>query len=374
VEIDVLIVGAGPVGCVLAERLASQSGLKVLMIDRREHLAGNCFDRQHESGVMIHQYGPHYFRTDSQPLLDYLSQFTSWIPGNYIVKSSINGELYPFPINLDTLEQFFGRPFTSEEAEKFLDEIRQKIETPANSEEFVLSRVGKDLYEAFYKGYTIKQWGKTPAELDASVCGRIPIRFNRDDRYVGHKFQVTPANGFSALFANMIDHANIELRLNTAYADIKNSVVPRLGTFYTGPLDEYFDYVLGELPWRSLRFDFKVSEQEYEQPCVQINYPNENDYTRSVEIKHVTQQKIDRTVVCYEYPQASGEPYYPVPDPNARALAEKYKALAEEESKKNICFVGRLAQYTYINTDEAIQRALDVYQRFAEGALWQNCV
>jgi UDP-galactopyranose mutase len=373
-SVDVLIVGAGPVGCVLAERLASQSGLKVLIIDRRHHLAGNCFDREHESGVMIHQYGPHYFRTDSQHLLDYLSQFTDWIPGNYIVKSSVNGQLYPFPINLDTLEQFFGRRFTSEEAQTFLNEIRQKIDTPSNSEEFVLSRVGKELYEAFYKGYTIKQWGKTPAELDASVCGRIPIRFDRDDRYVGHKFQVTPAKGFNALFSKMIEDPNIEVRLNTAYSDIKKTIVPRLGTFYTGPLDEYFDYVLGELPWRSLRFDFKVSENEYEQPCVQINYPNENDYTRSVEIKHVTQQKIDRTVVCYEYPQASGEPYYPVPDPQARALAVKYSALAAEESKKNICFVGRLAQYTYINTDEAIQRALDVYQKFAEGALWPNCV
>ena len=196
-----VIAGAGPVGCVIAERLASQLGWKVLIVDKRHHIAGNCFDTRHESGVLIHRYGPHYFRTNKEELIDYLSEFTEWVPGNYIVKSSINNELFPFPINLLTLRQFFKRPdMTSEEAEQLLASLRDDISNPENSEEFVLSRVGKELYEAFYLGYTLKQWDMHPKDLAPSVCGRIPVRLNTDSRYVDHKFQVTPAEGFSQMW------------------------------------------------------------------------------------------------------------------------------------------------------------------------------
>lgn len=373
-EVDVLIVGAGPVGCVIAERVANELDLNVLIVEQRNHVAGNTYDRTHESGVMIHQYGPHYFRSDSESLIQYLSKWTEWHPGNYVVKVFTRGELFPFPINLDTLEQFFGRKFTAEEAQEHLEQIREKIEDPKNSEEFVLSRVGRELYEAFYYGYTCKQWGQTPAELNPSVCGRIPIRFNRDNRYVNQKFQQMPARGYTALFTNMIEHPKIEVMLNTSYRDIKDKIQPRFATVYCGPLDDYFNYQLGSLPWRSLDFDFRSYDQEFKQPCVQINYPNDHEYTRTVEIKHVTAQQAPNTVVSYEYSKATGDPYYPVPDIQNQKLLARYRELAEGEKKNNVYFVGRLAEYRYLNTDEAIERALSVYAEIRNQIKCQNSV
>lgn len=363
-----LIAGAGPVGCLLAERMASVLGWKVLLIDKRPHIAGNCFDTNHESGVMIHRYGPHYFRTNNPELLNYLSQFTEWIPGNYIVKSQTRGELFPFPINLLTLRQFFNKPdMTAEEAAQLLEEKREKIDHPKNSEEFVLSRVGRELYEAFYLGYTLKQWDIHPRDLAASVAGRIPIRLNTDERYVDHKYQVTPAKGFTQMFQNMIKHPNIEVRLGTDYNDIKDTIIPEKVTIYTGPIDEYFDYKLGKLPWRSLEFEFKEEPKEFVQPCVQINYPNEHAYTRTVEIKHVTQQQHPHTVISYEYPRAEGDPYYPIPMDANKQLYDKYKALADEETANNrVHFCGRLAEYKYFNTDEVLERALNTFNLIRE--------
>lgn len=368
-QYDLLIVGAGPVGCVVAERAARLKGWRSLIIEKRNHIAGNCYDRYHESGVLIHQYGPHYFRTNKKELFDYLSEFTGWIPGNYIVKSSTRGELFPFPINLKTLEQFFGRTFTAEEAEAFLEEIRIKKDHIDNSEDFVLSRVGKEMYEAFYLGYTLKQWEKHPRELNKSVCGRIPIRFNRDERYVDHDYQFTPDKGFTELFTRMTDHELIDIRLETDFESIRGEITPRIATLYSGPVDAYFNYQLGKLPWRSLDFTFTEYPEEYVQPCVQINYPNDHPYTRSVEIKHVTQQKSPNTVVSYEVPVSEGDPYYPIPaDANAE-LYQRYKVLADEENRKNkVYFSGRLARYTYINTDEAIEMALDTINEIIRDA------
>lgn len=365
---SLIIAGAGPVGCVIAERAASVLGWNVLIVDKRNHIAGNCYDMYHESGVMIHRYGPHYFRTNNEDLLQYLSQFTEWIPGNYIVKASTRGELFPFPINLLTLRQFFKKPdMTAEEAAELLEEKREKIDNPANSEEFVLSRVGRELYEAFYLGYTKKQWSIHPKDLATSVAGRIPIRLNTDERYVDHKNQVTPAKGFTAMFAKMIDHPNIDVMLETDYMDIKDSIKPSVATVYAGPIDEYFGNRFGKLPWRSLEFEFKKTEQELIQPCVQINYPNEHDYTRTVEIKHVTKQEHPHTVISYEYPQAEGDPYYPIPRAVNKELYEKYKALtAEETEKNNVYFCGRLAEYMYYNTDEVIERALATFNTIKE--------
>jgi len=359
---DAVIVGAGLSGCVLAERIANELNKKILLIDRRNHIAGNCYDSYMNNGVLVHRYGPHYFRTNKLELIDYLSNFTSWIDGNYVVKSLYEGKLYPFPINLDTLEQFFQRPLTIDTAQKLLEEQREHIAQPKNSEEFVLSQVGQRLYKAFYLNYTTKQWGKHPRELSASVCGRIPIRLNRYNHYVDHQFQIMPANGYTVMVQRMIDHPNIDLRLNIDFKKINMADIPM--TIYTGAIDEYFNNCYGPLPWRSLKFKYRNIEQEYVQPCVQINYPNEHEYTRTIEIKHVTGQKNPQTTLIYEYPSVEGEPYYPVPTLENRLLYEKYKSLAEKENfEKNVYFTGRLAQYAYFNMDEVIEEALNVFEK-----------
>jgi UDP-galactopyranose mutase len=363
-NVDLLIVGAGPVGCVVAEQAATKRGWKSLLIDKRSHLAGNCFDGLHDSGVLIHKYGPHYFRTNSEQLYSYLSQFTEWVPGQYFVKVKSKERLYSFPINLITLEQFFQRPFDEESAKKLLEEIRVPIAQPKNSEEFVLSRVGPKLYETFYLGYTLKQWERHPKDLDPSVCGRIPVRFNRDERYVDHKYQVTPKEGFTSMFKKMVKKPQIEFKPNVDYREIKNQIVPKVATVYCGPADEYFDYKLGKLPWRSLDFEFREYKKEFVQPCVQINYPTEYSYTRSVEIKHTTHQKSENTVVSYEYPREIGDPYYPVPSAEANSLFSRYKELIERETASNaIYFSGRLANYKYLNTDEAIESAFKTFDQ-----------
>lgn len=363
-DVDLLVCGAGPVGCVVAERAAHVLGWRVLVVERRPHLAGNCFDSIHASGVRIHNYGPHYFRTNDVQLLRYLSRFTDWVPGNYIVKSSVGGKLYPFPINLTTLEQFFGRKLDAASAEFLLSGKRVAIENPRNSEEYVLSKVGRELYENFYLNYTLKQWGRHPRELAPSVCGRVPIRLNRDERYVDHRFQLMPKDGFTALFTRMLRHRKIRMLLDTDFREIQRLVQPRRATLYSGPIDVYFDRCFGPLPYRSLRFDFTPLKVEYHQPCVQINYPNEHSWTRSVEIKHVTGQRHPHTVVCHETPQDSGEPYYPVPAPAHQQLYERYRQRADQATRRDrVYFCGRLAQYRYFNTDEAILEALQCFER-----------
>jgi UDP-galactopyranose mutase len=362
-DVDLLICGAGPVGCVLAERAARLLGWRVLIVDRRRHLAGNCYDSRHQNGVLIHNYGPHYFRTRDESLLKYLSRFTDWIPAHYEVKSLLRGELFPFPINLATLEKFFQRSLSAEEAERLLAERRQATTNPRNSEEYVLSRVGRELYEAFYLRYTLKQWDIHPRELDATVCGRIPVRLNRDNRYVDHRYQVMPARGFTAMFARMTQHRKIRILLDCPFQKVRRRIRPRKATVYTGPIDEYFDWQLGRLPYRSLQFEWVPYKTEYKQPCVQINYPNDSPYTRSVEIKHVTGQKHPETVVSYERPCSSGEPYYPVPKAENLTLYRRYQQLAEDETRRNrVWFCGRLAQYRYFNTDEVIGEALKCFE------------
>lgn len=360
---DLLVVGAGPSGCVVAERAASVLGLRVLVVERRAHIAGNCFDRVHESGVFIHEYGPHYFRADDDALIAYLSRFTAWTPGDYRVQCRIGSSSYPFPINLTTLERFFGRPLDADGARALLAAKAEPIAEPRNSEEFVLSRVGRELYEAFYLGYTLKQWGRHPRELDASVCGRIPIRFDRDERYVDAPFQKMPARGFTELFRRMLDHPRIRVLLGTDFRDL-HELEPR-AVVHCGPVDEYFEHRCGRLPWRSLRFEHRVYEgEEYRQPCVQINYPGAEPYTRTVEIKHLTGQRHPSTVVTYEYPQATGDPYYPVPGAESAAIYRAYRELAAvEERERRVFFTGRLATYRYLNSDQAMLGALATFER-----------
>lgn len=362
-DVDLLVCGAGPAGSVIAERAASVLGWKVLVIDRRAHVAGNCHDAFHANGVLVHRYGPHYFRTNDDSLLRYLGRFTDWLPARYEVKSLVRGKLHPFPINLTTLEMFFGDRLDAASAEALLRRLRQPIDAPANSEEFVLGRVGRELYEAFYRGYTLKQWGVSARELDPGVCGRIPVRLDREGGYVQHRYQVMPARGFTSLFRRMLTHRRIRVLTDCDFAEVRDLITPRRATVYTGPIDEYFGHRLGRLPYRSLRFEFVPVAREYVQPCVQINYPNDGPWTRSVEIKHVTGQRHAETVVSYERSAATGEPYYPVPTTANRALYDRYRSLAERETAvRDVYFCGRLAQYRYFNTDEVIQEALACFE------------
>ncbi len=365
---DYLIVGAGFAGSVLAERLASQCGAMCLVIDRREHIGGNAFDKFDAAGVLIHPYGPHYFRTNSDRIVAYLSQFTEWHPVNYKILAWTGGRYWQFPINLNTFEQLLGRPSSSEEMEATLAEWRVPIERPANSEEIILSQVGERLYEMFFKSYTRKQWQREPRELDASVCGRIPIRTNRDDRFLSEKFQALPTRGYTAIFEKMLAHPAIEVRLGTDYREARAQVdFKRL--IFTGPIDEYFDHCFGPLPYRSLRFEPETfTDREFFQPAMQVNFPNDHDFTRIVEIKHATGQVIPATTIVREYPQDFGpgrEPYYPIPAPAARALYERYAALAAAEPK--VTFTGRLATYRYYNMDQVVGMALADFEKLRAG-------
>jgi len=359
---DVLIAGAGFAGAVMAERLASQSGLRCLVVDRRTHIGGNAHDHTDAAGVLLHTYGPHYFRSNSERIVDYLGQFTEWHPVEYKILSQAEGRLWQFPINLNTFEQLIGRPSTPEEMQATLAEWRVDIPEPKNSEEVIVSQVGWKMYEMFFKNYTRKQWRRDPKELDASVCGRIPIRTNRDDRYLSEKFQALPKEGYTRMFEKMLDHPLIEVRLNTDYREL----VGRTGhrhLVYTGAIDEYFDCCYGPLPYRSLRFEPETLQQEYFQPAMQVNYPNEEAFTRIVELKHATGQKLPVTTIVREYPEDYGpgkEAYYPIPAPDARALYEKYRLLAEKEA--GVSFIGRLATYRYYNMDQVVGMALAEFE------------
>lgn len=360
---DYLIVGAGFAGAVLAERLASQSGATCLVIDRRAHIGGNAHDHYDAAGVLLHDYGPHYFRTNSDRIVAYLSQFTEWHAVEYKILSWTGGRYWQFPINLNTFEQLLGRPSTSEEMARTLAEWRVPIAEPRNSEEVIVSQVGTRLYEMFFQNYTRKQWRRDPRELDASVCGRIPIRLNRDDRYLSEKFQALPRDGYTAMFRKMLAHPKIEVRLGTDYREVRAQIAHR-HLIFTGPLDEYFEHRFGPLPYRSLRFEPETLAQEYYQPVMQVNYPNDHDFTRIVEIKHATGQRLPVTTIVREYPEDFGpgkEPYYPIPAPDARALYQRYADLAAAAS--GVSFVGRLATYRYYNMDQVVGMALAEFEK-----------
>lgn len=357
--IDYLIVGAGLAGCVLAERLAGQLGKTVLMVDKRDHIGGNCYDYYDEAGILVHRYGPHYFRTDNKKVLDYLSQFTEWHPHSYKILAFVDGRLVPLPINLDTVNMLYGLNLSSFELQEFFEKVREPVAEIKTSRDVVVSQVGQALYEKFFKGYTIKQWGLDPSELEASVCGRIPVRTNRDDRYFNARYQMMPRHGYTRMFTRMLAHPNIHLLLKTDFNDIKDHV-PHARLIYTGPIDEFFHYQFGPLPYRSLRFEFETLDQEWFQPVSQVNYPNDYDYTRIVEIKHATGQKHPRTTIVREYPSETGDPFYPVPRSRNQSLYEKYRT--EAGRLENVFFIGRLAQYKYLNMDEVVAMALELFE------------
>jgi len=371
---DFLIVGAGFAGSVLAERIASQLGKTCLVVERRNHIGGNAYDHHDRAGVLVHDYGPHYFRTNSQRIVDYLSQFTEWHPVEYKILSWTHGRFWQFPINLNTFEELIGRPSTTEEMEAQLAEWRVKIANPKNSEEVIVSQVGWKLYEMFFQNYTRKQWQRDARQLDPSVCGRIPIRTNRDDRYLSEKFQALPKNGYTSMFQKILSHPKIDVWLNTDYREVRQHV--RFGhLIFTGPIDEYFDHCFGRLPYRSLRFEPETLPQEYFQPAMQVNYPNDHDFTRIVEIKHARGQKLPSTTIVREYPQNFGpghEPYYPIPALDAKALYSKYAERAALE--KNVGFVGRLATYRYYNMDQIVGMALAEFNRLRISRQYQVSV
>jgi UDP-galactopyranose mutase len=357
---DWLVVGAGFAGSILAERLATQRGEKVLVIDRREHIAGNAYDHLDDAGLLIHRYGPHIFHTNSQAVVAYLSQFTEWRDYEHRVLAQVDGMLVPIPINLDTVNKLYGLNLTSEGMEAFLASRREDLPEIVTSEDVVVSTVGRELYEKFFRGYTRKQWGLDPSELSRTVTARIPTRTNRDDRYFNDTFQKMPAEGYTRMFERMLSHPNIEVRLGTDYRDIVDTVAaPR--TIFTGPIDEYFDFRLGRLPYRSLRFEHVTRDVEWAQPVAVVNYPQTEDYTRVTEYKHLTGQTHPRTSLTYEYPSAEGDPYYPIPRPENQELFAQYQALAARTS--NVWFVGRLATYRYYNMDQVVGQALATFDR-----------
>ncbi len=359
---DYLVVGAGFAGSVIAERLASQHDAKVLVIDRRPHVGGNAFDVKDEAGVLIHQYGPHIFHTNSDEIVDYLSQFTNWRPYEHRVLAEVRGKLVPIPINRTTLNLLFDLDLkTDEEAAAYLESRAEPVDEITTSEDVVISAVGRELYELFFQGYTRKQWGIDPSELDKAVTARIPTRTNTDDRYFGDKHQIMPAEGYTAMFKRMLDHPNIDLMLGTDWRDVRDDI-DASHIVYTGPIDEYFDYRFGKLPYRSLRFEHKVLDEEKHQPVAVVNYPDPSvPYTRITEYKHLTGQTHPRTSVTYEYPSAEGDPYYPIPRPENQALFKKYERLAD--STAGVTFVGRLATYRYYNMDQVVGQALAAFRR-----------
>ena len=360
---DYLIVGAGFAGSVLAERLASQHDAHVLIVDKRPHVGGNAYDHPDEAGVLIHQYGPHIFHTNSDEIVDYLSQFTQWRPYEHRVLAQVRGQLVPIPINRTTVNRLFGLDLrTEDEAAAWLASRAERVAEIRTSEDVVISAVGRELYELFFQGYTRKQWGIDPSGLDKAVTARIPTRTNSDDRYFGDKHQIMPLHGYTAMFNRMLDHPNIDVLLSYDYRDIMDEVEAG-HIIYTGPVDEYFGYRFGKLPYRSLRFEHKVVEQESFQPVAVVNYPDPQvPYTRITEYKHLTGQTHPWTSVTYEYPAAEGDPYYPIPRAENQALYKKYEALAD--ANPNVTFVGRLATYRYYNMDQVVGQALAAFRRF----------
>jgi UDP-galactopyranose mutase len=364
---DTLVVGAGFAGAIVAERLATELGHRVLVIDRREHIAGNAFDYYDDSGTLVHKYGPHIFHTNAEKVVDYLSRFTEWRPYEHRVVARVGEQLLPMPINRDTINRLYGLDLqTEEEVEAFYAERREERPRMETSEDAVVAKVGWELYETFFRGYTRKQWELDPKDLHASVCARIPIRTNTDDRYFTDSFQNMPADGYTAMFERMLDHANIEVRLETSFEAVRDEV--EYGHLvWTGPIDEYFGHRFGPLPYRSLHFDLDTVETPdggFALPAGSINEPDASvPYTRCTEFRRLSgQEGLTRSTVAYEYPRSEGDPYYPIPREQNRRLFKRYRELADEIAG-DVTFVGRLANYQYLNMDQVTAQALATFER-----------
>ena len=357
---DYLVVGAGFAGAVVAERLAAGAGKKVLIVDKRHHIGGNAYDHYDEAGILVHKYGPHIFHTNSREVFDYLSRFTEWRPYQHRVRAWVDGQLLPIPINLDTVNRLYGLNLTSFQVEEFFQSVAEMRPQIRTSEDVIVSKVGRELYEKFFRNYTRKQWDLDPSELDATVTARVPVRTNRDDRYFTDTYQAMPLHGYTRMFERMLTHPNIKIMLNTDYREIER-VIPYGEMIYTGPVDEFFQVRFGKLPYRSLDFQFVTYERPVYQDAPVVNYPNENPYTRCTEFKYLTGQEHAKTSVVYEYPRAEGDPYYPVPRPENAAMYREYEALARMTN--GVHFSGRLATYKYYNMDQVVAQSLTLYKR-----------
>jgi UDP-galactopyranose mutase len=360
---DWMIVGAGFAGSVLAERLASQRNEKVLVIDKRDHIAGNAYDLKDAAGILIHQYGPHIFHTNSDTIVEYLSQFTAWRPYAHRVLAKVDGQLLPIPINLDTVNRLYGLSLNSEQLENFFAEKAELKDEIITSEDVVVNKVGRDLYEKFFRGYTRKQWGLDPSDLDKSVTSRVPTRTNRDDRYFEDKHQCMPLEGYTKMFTRMLDHPNIIVETGKQFREMRQRAKYK-HLIFTGPVDEYFDYCFGKLPYRSLRFEHQTLNKPWHQPVGVINYPQTENYTRITEYKHLTGQIHTKTSLTYEFPSDIGDPFYPVPRPENQINYKKYEKMANVT--QDVWFAGRLATYRYYNMDQIIGQALATFRRIDE--------
>ena len=366
---DVLVAGAGYAGAIMAERLASQCGYSVLVVDRRDHIAGNAYDYHDEHGVMVHAYGPHIFHTNAEGVVEYLSRFTDWRPYEHRVMARVGEQLLPIPINRTTVNDLYGLDLRSDEdVAAFYAERAEPMDFVRNSEDAVVSKVGRDLYEKFFRGYTRKQWQRDPKELHASVCARIPTRTNEDDRYFTDWHQAMPTDGYTAMFERLLDHPGIEVRLETELDAVRDDVEhDRL--VYTGPIDAFFDYEYGALPYRSLEWELRnepTPDRALVQPSASINFPSEDvPYTRTTEFRHLTGQIHDSSTIAVEYPRSEGDPYYPIPNDETRALYKRYEARAAQ--LPDITFVGRLARYQYLNMDQVVAQALSTFGKLVEG-------
>ena len=360
---DWLIVGAGFAGAILAERLARVRNERVLVVDRRNHVGGNAYDHLDDAGVLIHRYGPHIFHTNSEAVFTHLSQFTAWRPYEHRVLGQVDGQLVPIPINLDTVNRLYGLSLTSGELEAWFAARAERVAEIRTSEDVIVSRIGRELYEKFFQAYTIKQWGLDPSQLDRAVTARVPVRTNQDDRYFTDTFQAMPRDGYTHMFERMLGHPNIQVLTGTDYAELAETVSYRR-LVWTGPVDEFFDCRYGKLPYRSLRFRHETLPQKRFQSVGTVNYPQNQDYTRISEYKHMTGQDHPCTSITYEYPTAEGDPYYPVPRPENQALYKRYEALAVVEP--DTWFVGRLATYRYLNMDQVVGQALATFRRIED--------
>jgi UDP-galactopyranose mutase len=360
---DYLIVGAGFAGSVLAERLAADKGKSVLLVDKRPHIGGNAYDCFNDAGLLVHQYGPHIFHTNSKEVFEYLSRFTEWRSYEHRVLARVDGQSVPIPINLDTVNRLYNMNLKPGEVDQFFASMAEPKDIIRTSEDVVVSKVGRELYEKFFRGYTRKQWDLDPSELDASVTARVPVRINRDDRYFTDTYQAMPLHGYTRMFQRMIDHPNIHVMLNTDYRAIQETI-PFRKMIYTGPIDAFFGYRFGKLPYRSLEFRHETLDQQSFQPVGTVNFPNEQPYTRITEFKHLTGQRHDKTSIVYEYPKAEGDPYYPVPRKENTELYHRYQRLAEAET--DVHFTGRLATYKYYNMDQVVAQSLAAYRKLAK--------
>lgn len=354
------VVGAGFAGSCIARRLAN-AGIRVLLFERRNHIAGNAYDELDDTGVVIHRYGPHIFHTNAPRIFEYLSQFTEWRKYDHQVLAQVGEQLLPIPINQITVNNLYGKDLDEAGIKAFFESVREPRSPILTSEDVVINTVGRDLYEKFFRGYTRKQWGLDPSQLDASVTARIPVRTNDDCRYFTDEYQLMPKAGYTEMFRRMLDHPNIKIELGVDFEEIRHRVKAK-HIVYTGPIDAYFKYCYGKLPYRSLRFEHEhLSNVKQFQPVGTVNYPNDHDYTRITEFKHITGQDHPGTSIVREYPQAEGDPYYPIPRPENEALYKQYKRLADAET--NVTFVGRLAQYRYYNMDQVVGAALKASER-----------